>query len=101
MHVSLNYRLGIFGFAQSDALNAEGSENAGLKDQRLALDWVSKNIAYFGGDPENVTIFGQSSGVRRLLSNEVILLTTTGTSCRNANYGVWCQQTCAVPKRYL
>jgi carboxylesterase type B len=63
MHVSMNYRLGIFGFAQSDALKTEGSENAGLKDQRLALDWVNKNIAYFGGDPDNVTIFGQSSGV--------------------------------------
>lgn len=52
----------VFGFAQSDALQSEGSENAGLRDQRLALEWVRDNIEYFGGDPEKVTVFGQSSG---------------------------------------
>ncbi|KAG6040316.1 hypothetical protein E4U41_000912 [Claviceps citrina] len=62
MHVAMNYRLGFFGFAQSDALQKEGSENAGLRDQRLALEWVRDNIASFGGDPSRVTIFGQSSG---------------------------------------
>ncbi|KAL9484971.1 hypothetical protein ACSS6W_003760 [Trichoderma asperelloides] len=48
IHVSMNYRLGIFGFAQTSALRAEGSENAGLRDQRLAMEWVRENIAYFG-----------------------------------------------------
>lgn len=62
MHVALNYRLGVFGFAQSDALRKEGSENAGLRDQRLGLEWVHKNIAAFGGDPSKITIHGQSSG---------------------------------------
>ncbi|KAK2608375.1 hypothetical protein QQS21_003060 [Conoideocrella luteorostrata] len=62
MHVAMNYRMGFFGFAQSDALEKEGSENAGLRDQRLALEWVRDNIAHFGGDPDKVTIFGQSSG---------------------------------------
>ncbi|EME46392.1 hypothetical protein DOTSEDRAFT_70407 [Dothistroma septosporum NZE10] len=62
IHVSINYRLGVFGFAQSNALKAGGSENAGLRDQRLALEWVQQNIADFGGDPRNVTIHGQSSG---------------------------------------
>ncbi|KAH6645130.1 putative lipase [Truncatella angustata] len=62
IHVAMNYRLGVFGFAQSDALRAEKSENAALRDQRLAFDWVRHNIAYFGGDPSRVTIFGQSSG---------------------------------------
>ncbi len=52
----------VFGFAQSDALRSEGSENAGLRDQRLALEWVQDHIEAFGGDPNKVTIFGQSSG---------------------------------------
>ncbi|KAK5627848.1 hypothetical protein RRF57_003563 [Xylaria bambusicola] len=60
--VAINYRLGFFGFAQSAALEAEGSENAGLRDQRLALEWVRDHIDQFGGNPEKVTIFGQSSG---------------------------------------
>lgn len=62
IHVAMNYRLGFFGFAQSDSLKEEGSENAGLRDQRLAIEWVRDNIDIFGGDPENITIFGQSSG---------------------------------------
>lgn len=60
--VNINYRLGIFGFAKSEALRDEGSLNAGLKDQRLALEWIRDNIASFGGDPSKVTIYGQSSG---------------------------------------
>ncbi|KAF2629422.1 alpha/beta-hydrolase [Macroventuria anomochaeta] len=62
IHVAMNYRLGFFGFVQSDYLRGEGSENAGLRDQRLAIEWVRDNIEIFGGDPENITIFGQSSG---------------------------------------
>ncbi|KAI0136228.1 putative lipase [Xylariales sp. AK1849] len=62
VHVAMNYRLGVFGFAQSEALRDEKSENAALRDQRLALEWVRHNIAHFGGDPSRVTIFGQSSG---------------------------------------
>ena len=55
-------RIAVFGFAKSDALKFQGSENAALRDQRLALEWVQKNIKNFGGDPTKVTIFGQSSG---------------------------------------
>jgi carboxylesterase type B len=62
MHVAINYRLGFFGFAQSDSLKQEGSENAGMRDQRLAMEWVRDNIVTFGGDPDNITILGQSSG---------------------------------------
>lgn len=58
--VSLNYRLGIFGFLSTDDLASPG--NNGLKDQVLALNWVQQNIQYFGGNPNNVTIFGQSAG---------------------------------------
>ena len=62
IYVALNYRLSIWGFAVSDTLSQEGNTNLGLRDQRLALEWVQQNIAYFGGDPENVTIFGESDG---------------------------------------
>lgn len=64
--VSMNYRLGIFGFFAHAALADESDHNAagnyGLLDQLAALRWVHDNIAIFGGDPENVTIFGQSAG---------------------------------------
>ncbi|KAJ6032711.1 carboxylesterase [Penicillium herquei] len=62
IYVAMNYRLGIFGFAASPALNATDSLNAGLLDQRMALEWIQEYIAAFGGDPENVTIFGESDG---------------------------------------
>ncbi|KAF1934576.1 alpha/beta-hydrolase, partial [Clathrospora elynae] len=62
MHVAMNYRLGFFGFANSCSLKEEGSMNAGLRDQRAAIEWVRDNIEAFGGDPERMTIAGQSSG---------------------------------------
>jgi carboxylesterase type B len=62
IHVAMNYRLGFFGFANSGSLKEEGSMNAGLRDQRAAIEWVRENIAYFGGDPNRITIAGQSSG---------------------------------------
>ncbi len=64
--VSMNYRLGIFGFFAHPELAKENSHNAtgnyGLMDQSAALEWVKRNIAQFGGDPGNVTIFGESAG---------------------------------------
>lgn len=64
--VSFNYRLGIFGFLAHPELSAEASEHAsgnyGLMDQIAALKWVQENIKKFGGDPANVTIFGESAG---------------------------------------
>ncbi|KAJ8716856.1 hypothetical protein PYW07_003483 [Mythimna separata] len=58
--VTINYRLGVLGFLSFDTEETPG--NAGLKDQVAALKWVKKNIAKFGGDPDNVSIFGQSAG---------------------------------------
>ncbi len=62
--VTVNYRLGPFGFFAHPGLAGEGEPvgNQGLLDQRRALEWVRDNIAAFGGDPENVTIFGESAG---------------------------------------
>ncbi|XP_013141548.1 PREDICTED: cholinesterase 1-like, partial [Papilio polytes] len=58
--VSFNYRLEVLGFLCLDTEDAPG--NAGMKDQVAALRWVQKNISNFGGDPNNVTIFGESAG---------------------------------------
>jgi para-nitrobenzyl esterase len=62
--VTINYRLGAFGFLALELANdgAPGSGAEGIADQILALDWVRRNIASFGGDPNNVTIFGESAG---------------------------------------
>ncbi|KAI1384570.1 lipase [Hypoxylon trugodes] len=60
--VAINYRLGFFGFAISKALIDAKQTNAGLHDQRRALEWVRDNIEAFGGDPDKVTAVGQSVG---------------------------------------
>jgi para-nitrobenzyl esterase len=61
--VGVNYRLGVFGFAWLD----DADTNCGLRDQIAALEWVQRNAAGFGGDPGNVTAFGESAGAGSLL----------------------------------
>ncbi|QDV44570.1 Fumonisin B1 esterase [Stieleria neptunia] len=77
--VSINYRLGALGFMTHPALSAESphgvSGNYAILDQIAALQWVRDNIANFGGDPDNVTIFGESAG-----GTSVYLLTATPLS---------------------
>jgi len=60
--VNFNYRVGLFGFLAGQEVEAGGSINNGLKDQRKALEWVSKYIAMFGGDPDHIVIGGDSAG---------------------------------------
>ncbi len=71
--VTLNYRLGHFGFFAHPALDAEYPQEAvvnnfALLDQIAALQWVQRNIPAFGGDRQNITLFGESSGARSVLS---------------------------------
>lgn len=60
--VSMNYRLGVFGFMPHPSFDKAHNGGYGLEDQRLALRWVKRNIAAFGGDPNNITIAGESAG---------------------------------------
>lgn len=60
--VSINYRLGPFGFLASEEVQKEGSLNNGLKDQVAALNWIKENIEAFNGDPSQITIWGESAG---------------------------------------
>jgi carboxylesterase type B len=60
--VTLNYRLGVLGFLSQPTILGSGNNNFGLRDQIAALQWVNRNISSFGGDPDNVTLFGESAG---------------------------------------
>lgn len=61
--VTFNYRLNIFGFPNAAAFAGDSTkQNPGLLDQKLAIQWVKDYISYFGGDPERITLWGQSAG---------------------------------------
>ena len=103
----------MFGFAQTDALIQETSANAGIRDQRLAIEWVQQNIAAFGGDYNKITIHGQSSGglamgmqilayggskpapfQQVICQSQALENAITGNTTRHSMYRVWLQTSC-------
>ncbi|KAL1738845.1 Alpha/Beta hydrolase protein, partial [Schizophyllum fasciatum] len=72
--VEIQYRLGVFGFLAGSELQADGSANAGLRDQDYALKWMRDHIAKFGGNPNDVTLWGESAGagsaLQQLIAND-------------------------------
>ena len=78
--VTINYRLGPFGFLKLDEVTdgkISSTGNEGLMDQRIAIEWVKNNIQDFGGDPDNISIFGESAGAW-----SVALQSAADPSCR-------------------
>jgi carboxylesterase type B len=71
--VTINYRLNVFGFLGSDAISATtangGSGNFGIQDQRMAMQFVKEHIAAFGGDGDDITIFGESAGGNSVINH--------------------------------
>ncbi|KAG0653117.1 secreted lipase [Hyphodiscus hymeniophilus] len=68
IHVEIQYRLGAFGYLSSPDIKKQGQLNAGLLDQRFALQWVQEHISKFGGDPTRVTMGGESSGAGSIIA---------------------------------
>lgn len=76
----IQYRLGAFGFLSSDEVHAFGNVNGGLLDQHLALEWTQQHIRKFGGDPNRVTIAGESAGAGSVMLQAMAYGGTLGTS---------------------
>jgi len=80
--VTINYRLGALGFLTASSLDAESphgvSGNYGLEDQQAALKWIKANAAAFGGNPNNITLFGESAGAN---STEYQLASPSPPAC--------------------
>ncbi|WWC92866.1 uncharacterized protein L201_007827 [Kwoniella dendrophila CBS 6074] len=83
--VNIQYRLGLLGFLASSKLMEDGTANAGLLDQRAAFDWVKRHISSFGGDPNHITIAGESSGGGSVLNH---LIWQNGTAQQSFNAAV-------------
>ena len=106
--VSIAYRGGVFGFLylshHPDGKDYLDVQNLGIMDQMMALKWVHQNIAAFGGDPDNITIFGESTGARSVTLlplvegshnyfKRVIAQSGAPSSSRTTEQAVWCTNT--------
>ncbi|KAJ9261724.1 hypothetical protein DTO195F2_3982 [Paecilomyces variotii] len=76
IYVAINYRVNLFGHAFSDALLKSKSTNLAMQDQRLGIEWIKNHISAFGGDPDNITLFGEDEGATyialHILSNREV-----------------------------
>jgi len=90
--VTINYRLGVLGYFWHPDLGFAG--NYGIQDQMLALQWIRKNIKYFGGDPNQITIFGQSAG-----AISVALLMMIDDIKDDFVHGIWHSEPLGIPLR--
>lgn len=72
LFVQIQYRLGAYGFLSGSEVRTNGTANAGLLDQRLAIEWVRRHIHAFGGSPDKITISGGSAGGGSVL-NQMIM----------------------------
>lgn len=98
VYVSFNYRLGPLGFYNFNLIDKSFDSNCALSDMLMALRWIKENIEFFGGDPENVTISGQSAGaaavfsllaahdVRGLFHKAIAMSPTIGSSYQNITH---------------
>lgn len=78
--VALNYRLGAFGWLSGPTFQENGTANAGLYDQRFALEWVQTHISKFGGDPSRVTVMGESTLIHELNHPQCLAKSLTRTA---------------------
>lgn len=100
IYVSINYRLNVFGFFAHPGLTEEsgygGSGNYGHYDQLAAVAWVKRNIAAFGGDPDRITLFGQSAGAASIQAlcvsplSKGLFQRAIMQSCGGLDKGMWC-----------
>jgi para-nitrobenzyl esterase len=88
--VSINYRLGVFGFLAHPALDVRHAATLGLEDQREALRWIHRNIRAFGGDPEQVTLAGESAGAASVCLQLMAPAEATGLFQRAVVQSVGC-----------
>ncbi len=83
--VEIQYRLGAFGFLSSAEVHKQGTPNAGLLDQRFALEWVQQHISKFGGDPKRVTVGGESAGAGAVMLHSLAYGGTKSNLFQNAS----------------